>query len=281
MEHAWEGLSRPLRRLAALVVLSVLALLAGCGSRVELVSGLGEADANEVLGALLNASIKAEKVSKKAGVSVEVDSDRVLTAIDVLERNGLPRTRRTRMGDIFKKENLISSPLEERARYLYALSQELEDTLLKIDGVVAARVHIVLPERLVPGEAPMPSSASVFIKHQHQVPLEPIVPKITNLVTTSIPGLADKKVTVVLVESRPMVGEQAREQQSERVWFYDVQKDSAPGLRTLLVALAAVAGIGLFAGALGLWSNRGALASALKPGGRTRGRKAEAAMAAR
>ncbi len=278
MVHAFEGWTHAWCRLAALA--AVLAFVTGCGGRVELVSGLGEADANEVLGALLNASIRAEKVSKKAGVSVEVDGDRVHTAIDVLERNGLPRTRRTRMGDIFKKENLISSPLEERARYLYALSQELEDTLLKIDGVVAARVHIVLPERLVPGEAPLPSSASVFIKHQHQVPLEPIVPKITNLVTTSIPGLADKKVTVVLVESKPMAA-QAREQLSERVWFYDVQKDSAPGLRTLLAALVAAAGIGLFAGAMGLWSSRGVMLSALRPSRRPRGRGDEAAKASR
>ncbi len=229
------------------LALALAFAMSACGGRVELVSHLSESEANAVLGALLSANIGAEKVARKGGISVEVDAERVSSAIDVLDRQGLPRAQRTRMGDVFKKENLISSPLEERARYIYALSQELEDTLLKIDGVVAARVHVVLPERLVPGEPAMPSSASVFVKHQPEVPFDAVVPKITSLVATSIPGLVDKKVTVVLVPARPLAGAQSRSEQTERVLFFQVQKDSAAGLRALLGALAAAMVLGLCA----------------------------------
>ena len=86
-------------------------------------------------------------------------------AVRTLEAAGLPRVARATLGDTFRKEGVISTPLEERARYIYALSQELETTLSNIDGVIVARVHVVLPERVAPGEPVQPASASVFIKH--------------------------------------------------------------------------------------------------------------------
>lgn len=50
---------------AALVL--ALALLAGCGARVELLGAAPENEANEVLAALLEAGIAAQKQSGKAG----------------------------------------------------------------------------------------------------------------------------------------------------------------------------------------------------------------------
>jgi type III secretory pathway lipoprotein EscJ len=93
------------------------------------------------------------------------------------------------MGDVFKKEGLISSPLEERARYLYALSQELEATLAQIDGVVVARVHVVLPEKPGPGEQVQPPSAAVFIKHLPSLEPDAIAFRVRQLVARSIPGM--------------------------------------------------------------------------------------------
>ena len=187
---------------ACLAALALASLVAGCGSYVELMASMPEQEANEVLAALLDAGIKAEKIPGKEGmVSLRVDKSEVARAVDTLRSKGLPRERFARMGEVFKKEGLISSPLEERARYLWALSQELAGTISQIDGVITARVHIVLPERSSAGDPSIPSSASVFIKHQPQFSIEPVLPQIRRLITTAIPGLTGEKVSVVLVPS--------------------------------------------------------------------------------
>lgn len=182
-------------------VLCVLSL-AGCGNRVELMASMPEGEANEVMAALQKAGIESQKVPGKDGmVGLTLEASQVGPAVDLLRAKGLPRERFAGMGDVFKKEGLISSPLEERARYLYALSQELGATITQIDGVVVARVHVVLPERGSPGDPNMPSSAAVFIKHQPGINLDTVQPQIRKLVVNSIPGLTPDKVSIVLVSA--------------------------------------------------------------------------------
>ena len=177
--------------------------LAGCGNEVELMASMPEGEANEVLAALQNAGIPAKKIPGKEGmVGLSIDAADVGRSVDLLRVKGLPRERFAGMGQVFRKEGLISSPLEERARYLYALSQELGSTLTQIDGVIVARVHVVLPERGVPGDPNMPSSAAVFIKHQEGYNLDTVLPQVRRLVTNSIPGLSADRVSIVLVSAQ-------------------------------------------------------------------------------
>ncbi len=86
-------------------------------------------------------------------------------ARSTLHANGYPRGNFDSVGQVFK-EGFVSSPVEERARLTYALSQELANTLQTIDGVVVARVHPRCPTRNPLTDRPHPASASVFIKHR-------------------------------------------------------------------------------------------------------------------
>lgn len=84
------------------------------------------------------------------------------------------------------------------------MSQELEATLSNIDGVIVARVHVVLPERVAPGEAVQPASASVFIKHDSRLDPDSIQSRVRRMVASSIPGMATaldnpNKITTVFV----------------------------------------------------------------------------------
>ncbi len=235
------------------LALALLFVLAACGSRVELFSAANESEANEVLSVLLDAGLSAQKTTTKAGVAISVDSQQVARALDILRARGLPRERFDGMGQIFRKEGLVSSPMEERARYIYALSQELTNTLSQMDGVLAARVHVVLPERGGVGENTTPSTAAVFIKHQAGYTLDALQPQIRKLVTHAIPGLTEDRVSIALVSAQPSAGAAAGAAATRQVLGFEVAEGSATSLTVLLVALALLV-LGL-AGAIGalLW----------------------------
>jgi type III secretion protein J len=185
------------RRGAPLLALLVLLLLSAC--KVELFSGLGEHEANDMMAALLRRGIPAEKAPGLEGTYVlMVEEARFAEAVELLKMQGFPREPFASIGEVFKKEGLISSPLEERVRFVYALSQELSATLSEIDGVLSARVHVVLPDNALSTGKIVPSSAAVFIRHLAENSVDELVPQIKMLVTNSIEGLAYDKVSVVL-----------------------------------------------------------------------------------
>lgn len=184
------------------------ALLSACSDRANLFTGLSQSEGNEIYSTLLEAGIPAEKSLDKEGTFITVPQQMASEALAILDKKGLPRDKKTSIGEVFKKDSMISSPLEERARYLYALSQELEQTVMDMDGVLSARVHIVLPERSNPGEALSPSSAAVFVKYADGASFPAYVPKVRELIFKSIPGLsgdAQSSVTIAAVPSEAKV----------------------------------------------------------------------------
>ena len=185
----------PTPRLAACAAL-VLAL-AGC--KVELYSGLNETEANEIVAVLADGRIAARKEHVDgADWQVQVDEDRVGAALDLLRAQGLPAQHYASMGDMFQKQGLVSTPAEERMRYIFAVSQELSRTLRSIDGVVEARVHVVIPQDDPLSDKVRPSSAAVFIKHRPDVDLRLLAPAVKDLVAHSIEGLTPDQVALTL-----------------------------------------------------------------------------------
>lgn len=179
----------------------LLLLLAGC-QKVELYANLTEKEGNEMLAVLLAQQIPAVKTRTKDSVKITVPQNQVARAMEILQRYGFPRERFTHLGNIFQKQGLISSPLEERVRYTFGLSQMIAETLQQIDGVLSARVLIVLPEDTPFGKTAQPSSASVFIKYLPGLGVEDAIPKIKMIVQHSVDGLDYQKISVALFPSR-------------------------------------------------------------------------------
>jgi type III secretion protein J len=183
------------------LVFLLCGLLAAC--KVQLYGGLNQRDANEMLAVLLHAGVDAETVVGKEDVAIRVEQGQLDRAIELLNSRGLPRPKTASMGEVFKQEGLISSPLEQRARFIYAISEELSRTLSQLDGVVTARVHIVIPERRPNEQTSSSPSAAIFIKYQEDYDLNAYVPQIKQLVANAVEGLSYDKVSVVLFPSAP------------------------------------------------------------------------------
>ena len=152
-------------RVSRVAFVSAALLLAGCDKETTLHSGLEELQANLVMAALIDAGISCHKSPGEEGTwNVMVSEQKFADAVNLLEKKGLPRRAHMGIGEVFKKTGMISSPSEERIRFMDALAQDLSRTISCIDGVIDARVHVVLPENDPFARNALPSSAAVAIR---------------------------------------------------------------------------------------------------------------------
>lgn len=171
--------------------------------KVDLYSGLDEKQGNEMLSLLLMEGIDAEKaVGKGNTITLKVDENQLSNAIEILSRNSYPRTSFATLDDVFPPGGLISTPTEESARYNYAVSQDLASTISNIDGVLTARVHLVLPaeskDKKKKKTKVQIAKASVFIKHSNRVSLDAFIPQIKLMVANAVTGLKYENIAVVV-----------------------------------------------------------------------------------
>jgi len=180
------------------------ALLAGCEQDTTLFSGLEETQANAVIAALIDGGMYASKAPGEEGTwNVSIHQEDFAKAANLCERRGLPRRRFSGVGEVFKKTGMVSSPSEERIRFMDATAQDLARTISMIDGVVDARVHVVLPENDPFAKNTLPSSAAVAIRGRWDADLDEAVPQVKSLVKNAIEGLAYEKISVTIFRDPP------------------------------------------------------------------------------
>ena len=218
---------------AALATAATL-VLGGCGGE-EILHGLAEPQANEVVVALDEAGIAATKIREDgadAGWTVSVDARDAGHAQRVLAERSLPRARPAGFAEVFSKGSMVPTPTEEHALYLHALGGELARSVEAIDGVVEARVHVGLPQPdpLRPGERPAPRAA-VLVKCRPAAcaAVRGLEPGIRALVAGAADGLDAGAVSVVIAPAAEAA-----------------ERPPAPARRRsdLLLGLAAAAAVG-------------------------------------
>jgi len=193
-----------MKRRAMMMPLAAALLLAGCDKEATLHSGLGERQANLVMAALLDAGITCRKTPGEEGTwNVLCSEAKFAQAVNLLERQGLPREPRQGIGEVFKKTGMISSPSEERIRFMDALAQDIARTISMIEGVVDARVHVVLPENDPFARNTLPSSAAVAIRSRWNADITDLVPSVKALVKNAIEGLQYEKIQVTIFRDPP------------------------------------------------------------------------------
>src|SRR5574337_1419390 len=104
--------------------LVLLLLSVGCG-REEILHGLEEGQANQILVALDEGGVRAGKRrddGTEGAWRIEVDPGDAARAQRLLADRELPRPRPPGFGEVFGKGSVVPTPSEERALYLHALS---------------------------------------------------------------------------------------------------------------------------------------------------------------
>ncbi len=117
-------------------------LLVGCKQQ-ELLKGLEQEQANEVVALLQHNNILATKsLVNKEGYSITVERVDFAAAVDLMNTYNLPGRKRVEIAEMFPTDSLVSSPSAERARLNSAIEQRLEQSLLNLQGVVKTSVHV-------------------------------------------------------------------------------------------------------------------------------------------
>ena len=236
------------RGLGGLTLVFAAAMVAGACS-TNIVHGVDERSANEATAALERAGIGAEKLpdegapaSGGAAYTIRVAHADGTRALDLLRVLGLPHDRRRGFAETYGQPSLIPTPSEERARYVDALAGEIERTLESADGVVSARVHLVLEENdPLAADAKPRSTARAAVLLKARPGTAPFSDgDVRKLVAGSVAGLDPAAVSVVMTASADPTGAAAASLTALGPLRI------TPGTRPLLLA-ALVAGLALLA----------------------------------
>ncbi len=188
----------------ALALVAAAVFAAGCDKATTLYSNLEERQANLIIAALADDGISGQKSPGDEGAwNVMVSEGEFSRAVKILKREGLPSREYKGIGEVFKKTGMISSPSEERIRFMDALAQDISRTIATIDGVLDARVHVVLPENDPFARNALPSSAAVAVHARWDADIDVYVPSIKGLVKNAIEGLSADKIMVTIFQDSP------------------------------------------------------------------------------
>lgn len=114
-----------------------------------------------------------------------------------LASEGLPKTGSVGF-ELFDGTNFATTTLGEVVKKQRATQGELERTIMSLDAVVAARVHISQPEKTIFTKNAQEPGASVFLKLKPGTELEKKQIKgIAFFVATSVEGLKPEHVTII------------------------------------------------------------------------------------
>jgi flagellar M-ring protein FliF len=133
----------------------------------------------------------------EGGGSVLVPSARVAEVRLSMAAIGLPKSGRIGF-ELFDKVNLGATEFTEHINYRRALEGELERTVMALNEVDQARVHITFPKDSVFLESQQPAKASVLVRLKPGAHLAPQnVQAINNLVASAVEGLSPDAVSVL------------------------------------------------------------------------------------
>jgi len=157
---------------------------------------LSEADQQTALEALRQAEFKP--VLDPATGQITVPSSRYHEARIFLASKGLPKSGPAGLDGLKDQSAMTTSQFMEQVRYVAAMEQELARTILQIQTIQHARVHLAMPKQSAFVRDRTPPKASVVITpYPGRSVTHDQVQALIHLVSSSIPSMNPDHVTVV------------------------------------------------------------------------------------
>ena len=161
-----------------------------------IVAGMTEADQQAAFDALKAGDFKP--VLDSASGQITVPAKRYHEARIYLASKGLPKTGQVGLDSLKDQSSMTTSQFMEQARYNAAIEQELVRSILQIDSISAARVHLALAKQSAFVRDRTPPKASVVVTPQPGRAMTPSqVQAVVHLVASSVPLLTPDNVSVV------------------------------------------------------------------------------------
>jgi type III secretion system YscJ/HrcJ family lipoprotein len=185
---------------AAVAVLAIL--LSGC-NRESVRKNLTEDQANEIMAVLVLHQVAATKESlEKKEFEVTVPREDLGYALQIVKQYALPRDiYQTPMCEIFKKQGMISVPIEDRARWMCSKALSLERAVFQgIDGVVTVTSSVSYADRDPFSDKQEAPHAAVTIKHLKDARID--VDKVKAIARDSNAGILADNISVTLFEAQ-------------------------------------------------------------------------------
>lgn len=227
----------------SITVMMIVSMIFVLGCSVKLHEDLTEEQVNEALVLLLEHGIDAKKVRKGNGKdkSYEIWVSKVSAgeAWKIMKENDLPSQAETGIVEVYGKGSMVPTDTEEKALYLKALQGELIKTLKSIDGVISARVHIVIPDDALfeDDTKKVLPKASVFIKYRLRedgsIPFKEN--EIRLLVAGAIKGLDANNVDVIKQLVKDSVN--FTEEKYEKIGLIKISKDTVFQFKLMILLI--------------------------------------------
>jgi|SRR5271157_424094 len=160
-----------------------------------LFTGIAPEDAGGVVQKLKESGV--EYRLGEANGAILVPSARLAELRIAMASAGLPKTGRIGF-ELFDKVNLGATEFTEHVNYRRAIEGELERSVMSLEAVEQARVHITFPKDSVFLDAQQPAKASVLVRLRPQARLTPQnVLAINHLVAAAVEGLSPDAISVL------------------------------------------------------------------------------------
>ncbi|MBL8242021.1 MAG: flagellar M-ring protein FliF [Bryobacterales bacterium] len=187
-----------------------------------LFQNLSAEDAGMVLARLKESGTEVRL--EDGGKIIKVPSEKVDELRIQMASAGLPKSGRIGF-ELFDKPNFGTSEFAEQVNYHRAVEGELERSVMALQEVESARVHITFPRQSLFLENRQPAKASVLLKLKPGADLsKPNIQAITHLASSAVDGLTPENVSVLDMRgnllSRPRKAGESDEETSKELIEY-------------------------------------------------------------